>query len=580
MPHPDTALAVAPLNDLVNGGPKVVRGNHHNIVVFADAGQAWAVDNRCPHMGFPLERGTVKDGILTCHWHEARFDLDSGCTFDLWADDVLRFDTWIEDGQVWVAAEPANQRGSTYYRTRLAQGIEQDIALVQAKSLLALMQDQSDLAPLLTTVMDLATENLDSVTEGMHRLGCVANLYPYLSGNTAYQAMLYATRSLASEISGAVPHRFKGPLEGLDYDEARLKTWLKQWVMTRHADGTERTLLAGVQTLPTDELADLTFSVASERLYANGGHLLEACNKVFELSDHLGPDYAPRLFPLLVGSMTGARGREESTTWHHPIEIVKPLAHLDEILPDILAANTGTGRIPDGLIDVLLGDDPIAIIDTMTRALVDNVAPDILAREVSYAAALRLARFATSNEVTDWFNPQHTYIHSNAAWRAIKRSPTPEVVRTAFQAAIAVYVDRFLNVPPARLPSERNIATDLPDSGDALLARLREQLDKRANIDEAADIVSHYLSQGHPVADLVDTLAFATVREDIDFHSLQVLDAAACQARAWDDPSIIENIMVGVVRNLAAHCPTRRAGQQTALIAAKLQRGEPIYEAG
>jgi hypothetical protein len=39
-------------------------------------------------MGFPLERGSVEDGILTCHWHHARFDLESGCTFDLWADDV------------------------------------------------------------------------------------------------------------------------------------------------------------------------------------------------------------------------------------------------------------------------------------------------------------------------------------------------------------------------------------------------------------------------------------------------------------------------------------------------------------
>ena len=38
-------------------------------------------------MGFPLHRGTVSDGILTCHWHHARFDSRSGGTFDQWADD-------------------------------------------------------------------------------------------------------------------------------------------------------------------------------------------------------------------------------------------------------------------------------------------------------------------------------------------------------------------------------------------------------------------------------------------------------------------------------------------------------------
>jgi nitrite reductase/ring-hydroxylating ferredoxin subunit len=30
-------------------------------------------------MGFPLDRGSVEDGTLTCHWHHVRFDLASGC---------------------------------------------------------------------------------------------------------------------------------------------------------------------------------------------------------------------------------------------------------------------------------------------------------------------------------------------------------------------------------------------------------------------------------------------------------------------------------------------------------------------
>ena len=51
-----------------------------------EGGQVFALDNRGPHMGFPLERGSVGDGILTCHRHHARFELASGCTFDLWAE--------------------------------------------------------------------------------------------------------------------------------------------------------------------------------------------------------------------------------------------------------------------------------------------------------------------------------------------------------------------------------------------------------------------------------------------------------------------------------------------------------------
>jgi nitrite reductase/ring-hydroxylating ferredoxin subunit len=61
-------------------GRLVLHGDHRPILVIYDHGRVFALDNRCPHMGFPLERGSVEDGILTCHWHHARFDLESGCT--------------------------------------------------------------------------------------------------------------------------------------------------------------------------------------------------------------------------------------------------------------------------------------------------------------------------------------------------------------------------------------------------------------------------------------------------------------------------------------------------------------------
>ena len=76
------------LEELRVKGRLVVRGRHRPVLLVHEGGQVFALDNRCPHMGFPLERGSVEDGILTCHWHHARFELASGCTFDLWADDV------------------------------------------------------------------------------------------------------------------------------------------------------------------------------------------------------------------------------------------------------------------------------------------------------------------------------------------------------------------------------------------------------------------------------------------------------------------------------------------------------------
>ena len=52
------------IGQLREQGCHVITGGGHAIAVFYHDGEFHAVDNRCPHMGFPLDRGSVKDGIL------------------------------------------------------------------------------------------------------------------------------------------------------------------------------------------------------------------------------------------------------------------------------------------------------------------------------------------------------------------------------------------------------------------------------------------------------------------------------------------------------------------------------------
>src|SRR6478672_5091359 len=104
-------------------GVVVIKGADRPIAVYAHDGKVSAVDNRCPHMGFPLHRGTVENGILTCHWHHARFDLCSGCTFDLFADDVPVYDVEVRDGEVYVAPMPRQGNPVDRLTRRLREGM-------------------------------------------------------------------------------------------------------------------------------------------------------------------------------------------------------------------------------------------------------------------------------------------------------------------------------------------------------------------------------------------------------------------------------------------------------------------------
>src|ERR1700745_565378 len=86
-PNKEFSLAGS-LEELKAKGRLVVHGSHRPILGVYDRGGVLALDTRCAHKGFPAGRCSVEDGILPCPWHPARFDLESGCPLDLWADDV------------------------------------------------------------------------------------------------------------------------------------------------------------------------------------------------------------------------------------------------------------------------------------------------------------------------------------------------------------------------------------------------------------------------------------------------------------------------------------------------------------
>ena len=56
-------IRVATLEELKAAGMIVVRGARCPILVVYDHGKVFALDNRCPHLGVPLHRGSVEDGI-------------------------------------------------------------------------------------------------------------------------------------------------------------------------------------------------------------------------------------------------------------------------------------------------------------------------------------------------------------------------------------------------------------------------------------------------------------------------------------------------------------------------------------
>lgn len=571
-------VAVASMASLEEAKRSVVHANGHTIALFLQDGAVHAVDNRCPHMGFPLDRGSVKDGILTCHWHHARFDLCSGGTFDPWADDVRVYPVQVRDGQVYVDITVA-EAPREHQRKRLQVGLERDIALVIGKASLVLADGLEEaVEPFREGVLFGTRYRRGGWRQGLTMHTCFMNMLPFLKDADRPRALYHGLSAVAGETFGAAPRFPLRPLPGPTKELSTLKRWFRRFIEVRDDEGAERCVVTALRAgARAPELADMLFAAVTDHRYIDIGHPADFTNKAFEALDIIGWEHAEIVLTSLVGGYAMAERMEESNSWRNPIDLVEivemAFEELAGIAPSHAAREAVEGEMEE-LIGVLHGDDPQAIAAGLLRALRDGINAVQLASMVTYAAALRIARFHTSNEFSDWDTALHTFTFANAVEQGLRRSQSKELVRGVFDAAMSIYLDRFLNIPAARIPDGSGARLAQAE----VLHELPALLNRQQQVNEAGALVAAYLHGGGDDNELLATLGHLLLREDRDFHTVQTVEAAFRQYRSWRHTEAGTHVLIAAARYLAAHSPTVRAQGQTYDIAYRLHRGDRIFE--
>ena len=415
MPTSDFVRACS-LAELKAKGRLVLHGRHSPVLVVYDAERVFALDNRCPHMGFPLDRGSVEDGILTCHWHHARFDLASGCTFDLWADDVPTCPVEVRDGEVWIKPSFGHVDALRHWRRRLEDGLAHNLGLVIAKAVRGQLTAGLPTREILRQAALFAVQNRDGWGVGATILTALGNLLAVLPEQETYLALFHGTRRVAADCDGEAPRRERAPLASRP-DLATLQRWLRHWTAVRHREAAERTLLTAIANgAAPAALANLLFAAATDRAFADSGHSLDFINKACECLDQIGWEHAAAVLPSVVGQMVAARGAEETTAWRHPVDLVTLCEESAAELQDLIKTAGRSDPWSDHakLAAALLGDDAGAILAALRAAVLAGASPADLGRSLAYAAALRVARFGTANEHADWETALHVFTYANA----------------------------------------------------------------------------------------------------------------------------------------------------------------------
>ncbi|HLZ60149.1 MAG TPA: Rieske 2Fe-2S domain-containing protein [Ktedonosporobacter sp.] len=594
---------VASVAELEQRPFKVVTLEDRHILLLRADGQIRALDSRCPHMGYPLSQGTVRDGVLRCHWHHWRFDLASGGCFTEGGDDVAVFPIDVRDGAIWVSPVPLE--GYTRQRTEkflgdLRQGMEERNTFLIAKAVAGLRATGvPDRAILSAGAMHGLRFRQGGFSMGLTILTCMGLLTPDLLEDEKALADVHALINCARDSFSGPPRRMLRPLPSTQFTtRAQLIQWFRLFIEDREAAGAERILRSAIAAAyPTKDLIELLLSAATDHYFLSTGHVLDFTNKALELFEVMTADGALPMgeadgrevlattLSAVVRPMAMGFRHEEDADWHETIE---PQEALFARLPVLLAQPRDAQWASDGhskvLRDVLLAGKPDEIVAALQEAIEQGASVDALSSVLARAGIHRVARFHVQNE-EDWDDVLHVISYANAVDALTRRAAGHSLrcdialMKAVVHGAMFVYLTHFLNIPRAALPSERGQAAvpRLLHDRAALLERLLYCAEFQ-QVEEAAAIVHYYQEQGYPLADLKAALGKALLREDATFHTFQMLEAGLRQQGVLgaDHPDG-RLALVAATRYMVAQRLRRNVlfSTQNAL---KLQRGEALNE--
>jgi nitrite reductase/ring-hydroxylating ferredoxin subunit len=293
-----------PVSELETAGKAIFRHDGRQILVLRTERGIFACTNRCPHEGYPLSEGVLSDGcVLTCNWHNWKFDLASGETL-VGGDNLRRFPVRLEAGRILLdlsPPDPASRRGEVLAAlTKAMEDVDQQRLVRETARLMRLDGDPADA---IRHAIDWVSDRLEFGTT--HALAGAPDWLvlfdsPDIGPDEKLAALGEVLGHIADDAQGAqrypfAPGRTSWSEEAFlasieDEDEARAVAIMRGGL----AEG-----LSVTELMPALATAALVH-------YADFGHSLIYAIKTSELAARLGPKTAEPLLLLLVRSLVYA----------------------------------------------------------------------------------------------------------------------------------------------------------------------------------------------------------------------------------------------------------------------------------
>ena len=537
-------VKVAELSEVPEGKPKAVQmGEGRSIALFNVDGRIYATDNQCPHMGYPLTRGTVRNGILTCDWHRRSFDLEGGGCFHVECDDLRTFPVDIRGSEIWIEPGDLTYRRAEEHKQLLREGLLSEDRWTMSKAISLLLKGGVPEEEVMGTVLEHVSRHIAS-SHGAEGGSDVSRLINGLRVGRRYTDAdrLIAVTTSACSAAGPASER----LEVVPLPEPVTWEKISQWVRNFSYEGQsgriERCLFTAYHKGDADKLCPLLFECAVEPHFIDLSHIPLYVSYLSEVIDEFGWERASELVFYLGAQLIGHRPEEPERYRRDAIQLMR------QMLPTLENADLEqTDEFDeDAFIEALTSVNLQRSFGAVQTVLTDGVKLERLITTLVLLAADRMAHTPV-NVDAGWENLT-TELNLAASLRSAQQVGGDKVAaQGVFHVAWQIFADRWINIPSRPLSQPLN-EEKLDVANEAEGIKHIVDTIETLNVQEVGTRVLGYLNAGYCAEQLIEQIGHTALWDDTGNQVLPTLRTVFEEWKRAEGHPAQSQLLVGLAR--------------------------------
>jgi nitrite reductase/ring-hydroxylating ferredoxin subunit len=574
-------VKAADLNDVPEGTAKAVRVGGRSVALFQHRGNFYATDNQCPHMGYPLTRGRVRNGVLTCDWHGWSYDMRGGGCFTGGCDDLDTFAVEVRDSAIYIDVGSGGSKRKDAHFLLLKEGLLSEDNWTLSKAIaIMLAQGVSEQETLKRVVQHLGrhitTER--GANDGGRELALFVNAVKvarhYAPDDRLIPLMMAATGASGRAGDRPAVQPLPPPVawEKLDH-------WIRVFSADKAWEGIEKCLITARRLGQLDHrIIPLLYECALEPFFLGHTENLPILGFLAELLEEFGWDTAEELVCNLAAKILGRdRGAPEELR-QAAIRMFEPINALVDELASTSPSYHTAAYDEEALTKALVSGDLAQTFHAISDALRTRVDINRIVTTMVLLAADRMARTPV-NLNPGWGSLRQELLLASSCRTALRYGGFKIGAKALYHAAWQFFSDRWLNITPRSLTEPLGAAK--MDAPNEEVAR-RTVLDAIETIDvrEIGRHTREYLNTGFSGDHLLSEIGQSILRDDNGWNLVHGLRVVFDEWGFCEGHVARNQLLVGLSR--WATDVRKRAGNQsaaqTALRFARGQTAVDLYE--